>query len=1098
MFKVYKASAGSGKTTSLVAEYLSLCLLNPKKFRHILAVTFTNNATAEMKDRIVKTLTTFAFVSPDSLTGSDEAIYNILKKRPDFKNVSDSDFQQKAKILLKEILYDYPNFSISTIDGFFQRIIRSFAFELGLNMNYNIEIDLKEFFNQTVDMLVNKLSKSDKALFNRFMFLVDRKMNENGRWQLEKELKAMLATIYNESAYEASKALGELYQEKTERNGREVNKLENALISLNKQKSDEEKTLKENIRKLHKDVISLKKDPSSFKGGKTGFWGWVNSIYKGVETHKLADILKAPGVSVTKVLVSGSILKEPSLEDEQLESAIVETYNEIIQGQDILRELSIVTQCTSSLLLLFDLKNIMDDIKLRDNLFFLGESNEVIYDEIKGIDTPYIYEKIGNKYSYFFIDEFQDTSKMQWEDFKPLIKNALSGTNQFGEPGETILFGDVKQSIYRFRDGDSALLNQLSSWQGLRENLNDDIVAEDDFDIHPLDVNYRSSKSVIGFNNLFFKYLCKTHFKKNELLNHYYEDVEQKIPSKNDGFVYVRFMDNDDGDEYLYEEALKAIRDARKRQYKYGNMAVLLKSNQTGKKMANYLSANNIPVISSDSLLLESSDEVLLIMNTLKYLLTPDDKLVQLSIAEYFGNGKDAIHCVSTETIDYISKEDGFAQFLHSLGDKVDADRILNVNSLLSFPVFTIVKELLVAYHISSVDSYVVAFMDAIYDNFNAKFSDLTQCVNWWEEKGRKISITSSKETDAVTVMSIHKSKGLQFPVVIYPMKSYRTENGKNTTWVKDENMRYGLPYVLIKTSKSTLGGSSYADIADEESTMTDIDNVNVIYVAHTRAADVLYIITGNPDQGNCNYAKFLNGFIQSLEESEEKFHEMCPLQEEGKAEMSQDESKPKEYWFGNKNFINPKATVETRCSTSLQQEKKNPVETQCVTSLPCEAHQQLGHLYSSDFTLNSKQLLCGRRMSDKQELGVFIHDFLSKLQVFPQNDEELMEVLSAIDNTDDRQILGSAIRAIMKDSTLKPYFAPGVTVLNETSILTSTGKLRRPDRIVFLDDEVMVIDYKTGKEDDDYQKQLDEYCSLLEQMGYENVHSRLLYLKQN
>ena len=212
MFKVYKASAGSGKTTSLVVEYLSLCLLNPKKFRHILAVTFTNNATAEMKDRIVKTLTAFAFVTPDSFSKSDKAIYNILKKLPDFENVSDLVLQQKAKALLKEILYDYPNFSISTIDGFFQRIIRSFAFELGLNMNFNIEIDLSDCYNKTVDMLMNKLSKSDKSLFNRFMFLVDRQMNEKGRWQLEGELKAMLATINNESAYEATKALDRFYQ----------------------------------------------------------------------------------------------------------------------------------------------------------------------------------------------------------------------------------------------------------------------------------------------------------------------------------------------------------------------------------------------------------------------------------------------------------------------------------------------------------------------------------------------------------------------------------------------------------------------------------------------------------------------------------------------------------------------------------------------------------------------------------------------------------------------------------------------------------------------------------------------------------------------
>ena len=562
---------------------------------------------------------------------------------------------------------------------------------------------------------------------------------------------------------------------------------------------------------------------------------------------------------------------------------------------------------------------------------------------------------------------------------------------------------------------------------------------------------------------MFFKYLCEKYFGGNNLLNHYYEDVKQENPSKKDGFVYVRFMTGDDGDEYLYEEALKAVKDAKRRQYSYKDMAILSKSNSICREMANYLSSQNIPVISSDSLLLESSNEVQLIVNTLKYLLNPEDKLVQLSIATFFVNSEDAKQCTSADVIDYISKEGGFAQFLRSLGEKVDAEKLLNVTSLISSPVFTMVKELLLAYRISSADAYIVAFMDAIYDNFNAQFSDLTQCVKWWEEKGRSISITSSKETDAVTVMSIHKSKGLQFPVVIYPMKNYRAGNGKDTAWVKDENGSFGLPYFLIKTSKSVLESSSFAEVATEEATMTDIDNVNVIYVAHTRAKEVLYIITGNPEQRNGNYAKFLNGFVHALEEKKDM---PCIL------------SLPKEFWFGNKDFTKPKANEEASHETSPQ--------------------QQAGPLYSSDFTLNSGQLLCGRGMSDKQELGVFIHDFLSKLQVFPQNEEELAEMLSAIDNIEDRQILGAALREIMNDSSLKPYFAPGVTVLNETSILCPNGHLRRPDRIVFMDDEVMVIDYKTGKEDDDYQKQLDEYCALLEQMGYKNVHSRLIYLKQS
>ncbi len=1061
MFKVYKASAGSGKTTSLVAEYLSLCLLNPKKFKHILAVTFTNNATAEMKERIIKTLQAFAFASPDTLTGSNKAIYNILKKDIRFQQLDSEAFQLKASVLLREILYDYPNFSISTIDSFFQRIIRSFAFDLGINMNYNVEIDLNDCYNQTVDILLNKLSKDDASLSNRVLRLVDKQMEEKGKWKLEKFLKKELATIYNEKAFEPAKALGELYQRKIMIDGRESNSLEEIVLDLNSLKDVKVKTLKTAVEKLTQLLMSLGDDPSLFIQGSKGVWGWVKALAENPQ--------KTPGSLVKKAIDAESVLKKPSVEDKQLQPAIVDAYNMVLEAQLDLCDVGVVTKYSSSLLLLFDLKNIMDDIKLRDNLFFLNEANGRIFDEIKDVDTPYIYEKIGNKYSYFFIDEFQDTSKMQWEDFKPLIKNALSGINQFNESGDTILFGDVKQSIYRFRNGDSSLLNQLSSYEGLRLNFQYDLVEKKDFKLIPLDTNYRSSKAVIEFNNQFFKYLCKNHFSGNELLNHYYEDVEQHIPSQKDGYVYVRFETEEDTDEYLQVETLNAINDALARNYNYSDIAVLSKANATCSSIANYLSQNNIPVISSDSLLLGSSAEVLLIINTLKYLLTPEDKLVQLSIAEYFC--KDNLN----EAIELISKAGGFTRFINTLKDWIDIDKLQDTNLLLSSPVFTIVKELLLVYRLSEADAYILAFMDAVYENFNARFSDLTQFLQWWEEKGRMLSITSSKENDAVTVMSIHKSKGLQFPVVIYPMRNYKRSNGMETAWVKDDELRFKLPYFRVNTSKSALEGSHFAPIAVEEADMTSIDNINVIYVAHTRAADALYIITGNPEQRNGNYPKFLNGFIKSLDKNETQYIAPSPTGTEKPVETERAPSPLKEFWFGNKDFTNQKTAVETGYGVSRQ--------------------QGIEHLYSSDFTLRSEQLLCGSRRSEKQELGVFIHEFLSKLQVFPQNEEELSEMLSAIENTDDRRILGVAMLEIMNDPGLKPYFAPGVTVLNETSILLPNGQLRRPDRIVFLDDEVMVIDYKTGKENDDYQKQLDEYCALLEQMGYKNVHSRLIYL---
>ncbi len=1037
MFKVYKASAGSGKTTNLVAEYLSLCLLHPDKFRHVLAITFTNNATAEMKERIVKALQTFAFTPIAELKGSDAAIYDLVKKNEKIKALSETEFQTKSQILLKKILYDYPNFTISTIDSFFQRIIRSFAFDLGINMNYNVAIDLSECYDQTIDVLLNKLSKQDTGLVNRVLFLVDRKMHESGKWQIENELRSSLNSIYNEKAFLAAKALGILHNNKIEYRGASSNELEKFVLELHQQRNQYQENLNKAIKQLQIAFKSLGDTPDLFVGGKTGIFKWVADLSN--------TSMKSPGSSVQKALAAPSVLKSPNSAQKALQPQIVELCNAVCEWQRKSADIVLVSQYSSSLLLLFDLKEIMDDIKLRDNLFFLNETNSRIYDEIKEDETPYLFEKIGNKYAYFFVDEFQDTSYLQWENMKPLITNALAGANGNGEGGQAILFGDVKQSIYRFRNGDSKLLNDLSTLEGVNQNLGHDIVDSQDFNLKSLSTNYRSSKSVIEFNNGFFKYLAENIFAHNELLKNYYQDVKQETPTQREGFVYVRFQQEDDGDDYLESETLKAVQDALARGYSYRDMAVLSKAKKTCQNIAQYLSAKNVPVISSDSLRLSSSAEVMLIINTLRYLLNPNDTLAVLSIVEYFCNDNWA------EKLEILAQPNGFNLFVQSLGEKVIVEPLQQLQQLLDFPVFTIVKELLKSYKISQVDAYVIAFLDAVYENFNAQFSDLTQLLKWWDDTGCSLSITSSKEINAVTVTTIHQSKGLQYPIVIYPMRSYKNANGSAMAWVKNENPELLLPYVNIPTSNSALSSTSFASVSEEEKQMTEIDNANVIYVAHTRAGDGLYIITGNPKGKAANYAKFLAQYIQLLNNDIQD-----PIVE---------------YWTGDKEFCKP--------------ENKETVDVYPV----------LSQIHSSDFTLRSDQLICGKWSSPEQELGVFIHDFLSKLKDFPQNEEELTAVLTPVETEEDREILAKVLREIMNDETLKPYFAPGIKVMNETTILTGTGQSRRPDRIVFMDDEVMVIDYKTGRENEAYQVQLDEYCHLLEQMGYQNVHSRIIYL---
>lgn len=1041
MFKVYKASAGSGKTTSLVAEYLSICLLRPEKFKNILAITFTNNATAEMKERIIKTLTTFAFEPRSSFSTSDQAIFGKLKTfNSSFESLSESDFQKKAQNLLQMILDDYPSFTISTIDSFFQRILRSFALELGLNMNYNVEIELNECYNQTIDMVLNRLSKDDPDLSKRILFLVDRQMNTSGRWHLEKELKQTLQSIYDEKSFEPIKGLSEMYNHQNNDSGN--NALTDAVRDIYERQKQAKDKLKVEIDHIIQLIDSIGSDASLFISGTTGIFSWAHKLSK----EPLREISK----NVQKALSSDSVLKKATPASLSLHPDIVATCDRISILQAENKKIGIIASHASSLLLLFDLKATMDEIKIHDNLFYLSETNGRIYEEIKDDEAPFIYEKIGNRFSHFFIDEFQDTSKLQWENIKPLIFNSLSSEDFNHESGSAILFGDVKQSIYRFRNGDSRLLNELSTVEGYISNF-DRKVDADSFKIEALDTNYRSSRQVIDFNNKFFKYLSETVF-ESEKLKTYYADVTQKNPSSKEGFVHIHFKGEEESGDYLCEQSINCVREALSQGYEYKDIAILTKANITGSVIANYLTDNNIPVVSSDSLLLYTSEQVALIVNTLRYILNSQDKLAQLAIAEYF------CHDNLSQAADIIGTHNSFHEFLQILnndilpkGKEIDIERLTNVQLLMSMPVFTLVKEIIRIYRLTENNAYVIALLDAVYANFNSQFSDLTQFMTWWEELGVRLSISSSKDTNAVIVTTIHKSKGLQYPIVIYPMTRYRYGNGSETAWVKTkegEEMT-NLPYLLVNTSQSALSGTEYAQTADDESEMTIIDNVNVLYVAHTRAVDGLHIITDQNDKGN--YSKFLNNY----------------LQQEG---IKPESDSSLDYWLGDRDF---------------SKQKKN---------IPEEASQTIEQIYVSDFTLQSEEITYNQLVTTQQEMGIFIHDFLARLTAFPQTDAEIEMTTSTLD-PEEKRVISAIIKKINEDPSLKPYFAPGVKVLNENTILRADGQLRRPDRIVFLDDEVMVIDYKTGKENEAYQRQLDEYCNLLESMGYSNVKSRIIYL---
>ena len=959
MFTIYKASAGSGKTSRLVVEYLALCLPDPNKFRHILAVTFTNNATAEMKSRIVNTLSHFAFNSGFDTDKSVCHIYNQIVKKIEEKIPIDeplSYIKNQAKLLLEKILYEYDRFSICTIDTLFQRIVRAFALEFGLSAQFRLEISMDEFFRETISILLHRLSKDNKHLTRSVLDLVENNMFEKGKWKIENDIIQLLKLSMDE---EVSTPLKKLQQSEN-KNFDHAKKIINSELSL----------LKARIQSF-----TTKNDKMS-------------------EGYKIME--------------------------------------------ERVKELAFFGKNLYKLALLFDLRMIMEEIKSLNNLFFLSETNVKICEKLCDDDVPFIYEKIGNQYSYFFIDEFQDTSKLQWQNLIPLIKNALSEANKFNEHGEVFLFGDVKQAIYRFRNGDANILQQLSNIKGYRDAVLPYAIQNNDYRVEWLDANYRSSKNVVEFNNDFFSYLTS----KNGMFTEaqpFYEDVMQKVkPAAEKGMVGIYLQEKEDGrefKEFLLEPLLEITLDALRRGYTFKDMAVLVTGNDTASKIGGFLISNHLPVISTQSLQLSVSPEVKVVFATLQYLLSEEDQLAKLEIVQYLSKRNNLL---VEDQVQYVKNDEAFQHFLSSLNINIERNKLRSISLL------TLLHEIIGIYALSISNPFLVRLLDECEAFLTKRNGTILLFVEWWNESGYKLALSTPPGMDAITVSTIHRSKGLEYPLVIFPFNNFGTKRTKADLFVQDNVT--GLEYDLVTLSSDV--PQRYQSSYVEESNKTAIDHINLMYVAHTRAEKELHIIGSKKGI----YSKYLaiNGELNGEWRVENR-----------------------EWVLGEKRVENEGMKIEKTENNSL---------------LMCNL-TSLKHLNT-----NCANIVDQSKKSKQQLRGIFIHQFLSALSTFPQNEKEIELLVENVDESY-RNDLGNIFRKILNDNFLLPFFTRNLIVLNESSILFPDGNQLRPDRVVFVDGIVVVIDYKTGEPCVSHQEQINRYCDAISKMGYERVEGYVLYI---
>ncbi|MBR0077064.1 MAG: UvrD-helicase domain-containing protein [Bacteroidales bacterium] len=1082
MFKTYNASAGSGKTTNLVAEYLSICLQAPDKYRHVLAVTFTNNATAEMKERILQTLYDFAFTSPDIWDNWESQPKEVRERlnRPHFIHQTtrqlsqlDSDtIRERSEALLENILFHYPDFAISTIDSFFQHIIRSFAFELGLNTDFSIEVSLKEYFQQTVDMLFQRISSKNKEgweIAQRVINLVKSTMENEGKWNIDNALLSLLENIYKD---EKAHYFIDLLKDVDFENSAEI--LTNSLQTY----TDNFYTLIEEGKDILRNSGIPREDFYS-----SGIWDWFDkSSPDELKNYKRVNTCISDGSPFTK---AGKADLSPTSR-----SAIIQKLHEVEDAYCMLEAIRTVRKKIKELHLFFDLQKIIDELRIQDNTFFLSKAGELIQKEIKDNPVPYIYNKVGNRYTNYFIDEFQDTSDTQWENLLPLLDEAVAGNDP---NGKDILFGDVKQAIYRFRNGNPQLFAELTTAGSTRRSHFERITSCEE---ELLDTNHRTCRKIINFNNRFFEQLPGLpHFPTQlepDIYKTFYATVRQKDSQKRDGFVAVRFCPEIlEGAktqlDYLAETTLKAIIDAtKKRNYELRDIAVLTRRVNDGTLIGKYLAENGIAVISADSLVLKSDDNVSLLISMMKYLDTPSDAFNRLQLVHLILKKEGRISELP-KFMDTISGkrtlhkktprkplEDDSTRANWDNDEKLDIQyNIIQFDKLLkeqfsisvqhtpwsNLPLLTLTHTLMKEMRITDENSYLIGFIDLVSEYSAKRGSSLNSFLKWWDETGANKAVTSPENTNAVRIMTIHKAKGKEFPVVIMPVLNKNMQRlTQMTVWQNLDEKTFGLPAVMIEKSAANdtaFGCSTYK----YERAMTALDETNIIYVGQTRPKDALYLILDIQEQQKDSdakkflYSHIINDFICKNE-----------------ADFSFENDW---YWFGD--------TSTTKKGQSSTEE--NHSET--LSKLPI-----------TDFLLS--ELVSADLESEQQRIGIAVHSYFEKSDHFPKTEEEA-EKWTFDEGQPYQDEIRDALKRLTRNTDLLPYFADDLNVLKEVSILTESGERRRPDRVVQLNGETVVIDFKTGEPNESAKKkyiaQVQEYVQLLQEMGFQNVRGELLYL---
>lgn len=1070
---VYRASAGSGKTHQLTSEYLKLLYSSPFAYRHILAVTFTNKATDEMKGRIVVELSRLA-------SGGDSG---HLKTLMSYYSQDEMWVREQGRSVLLKILHDYSAFSISTIDRFFQQTMRAFARELGLNGGYNVELDSGKVLKESIDsMLYDLENQNDTQLLEWLIRFSEEKIENGDTWNIRSDIQSLAQEIFKEE-----------YKNHSDDVQRDIS--DKSLLDSYK------KQLEEIIYKFRKTSQSIGEralnimlrhglDPTDFKGGSKSQFLWFKRWAEGE--------IKAPNKTFLAFqgdVDSWYIKTTDKSKIDHIREAFADGLNDAVFDIIVHYDETLFYHTALEINRYFFALGILGDVdrKVREytseqNVMLISDTTELLRKIINDDEAPFVYEKVGTRVDNYMIDEFQDTSGMQWNNFRPLIKNSMASGDK------NLIVGDVKQSIYRWRNSDWNLLDEQLDEDFAHEGLNKETLA----------TNWRSAQNIVLFNNTVFS-------KGSEILQAYfnaslseepddkrlsslttkikraYKDASQILPKEKDvaeGRVQIEFIDTEDEDNWhsvAMERLPLAIESLQDDGYSLRDIAILVRTKKEGAEVADTMlnykrehenSRYKYDIISDEALYLGNAQIVKLVLSLMKYLRNSADlSLRTLAVYEYF------------RFTEQLSPEE--ALHTHFSVEYNFPDEIVKIlEHIQELPVYEMTEELFALFSKVTTKEdniYIQSFLDSVLDFSSKNSSDLDSFLRWWEETGVKKTIFTPDSQDAIRIMTIHKSKGLEFEVTIIPFCSWDIDNRlERILWCQPSVAPFNALHLVPVKYSSSLSSTIFRYEYFKERLHTFIDNLNILYVAFTRPKERLIAFSPKPTDRAMKSGEIRNTatLLWSIinEDSAQKETDECLI------------SNLSEY-LSTDDF---RFEMGENDSLKTLDEERNEVSQLEIKSLPSIPFEQRLRL-----SLNNKYFFAP---DGSREYGTLLHEIVGKIEYFEDLDSTLDDYyLSGDISSEERENIRQMLLDFIENPLIREWYSKEYRVLNEIQILLPNGKFVRPDRIMVKGDMAVVVDYKFGEhEDKKYDKQVKAYVDYVRKIGYKNVSGFLFYVALN